>query len=236
MCTVHASHGDWSLTPVSEFSSEVIEEMKRRTTVAYFYCDFTRGETMNELVIFRSLLSQTLSYKHYIPGLQRIEQDMFRQYKHNFGSFFWTDYKNYLLAASKECAGITIIIDGLDECEEDRVKILIAHTKELSTESKEKGPNGHVRVLLSCRPVKQIETHLKGFPHLCISLEREIHNISKDMQTYVESEFKYTDFSKRTRETVWKQFESKGVRYGWPLSIFIRLLTIMPDSSWYSHR
>jgi len=192
-------------------SSEIVEELKLQSTVAYFYCNFTREETLKEIIIFRSLLSQLLSKARHIPGIEDLIKDLRKRFFACGEEIYWTGLKEFILKTSKVCSGITIIIDGLDECGEQTIKQLISHLRELCQESIVEGSQGPIRVFLSCRPVKDIDIYLEGLPS--ISLETEIDSVSDDIRKYVRNEFKFTGFSEEVKHTVWKKFETTGVRY-----------------------
>lgn len=196
-------------------SSEVVEELKPRSTVAYFYCDFTLAETLKEIPIFRSLLSQLLLKSRNISGIEDLIEDLRKRFFATREDIYWTGLKEFILKTSKLCSGITIIIDGLDECKDQEIAQFIDHVGELCQESNVKGSQGPIRLFLSCRPVKNIAIHLannlKGLRS--ISLEKEIEFVSEDIRKYVQNEFKFTTFSEETKHAVWKKFETKGVMY-----------------------
>ncbi|XXG96823.1 hypothetical protein Hte_003114 [Hypoxylon texense] len=161
----------------------VIKELKKCFgAVAYFYCDFTSAETLESSAIIRSILAQLLLPKPGNSGLSALEKELRTTYFARRLLPTWNDIKPYLQRLSEIHGGVSIIIDGIDECSERNTEDLIPKLLELI-----KDRHYAIKVFFSSRPTERILALLRGVR--TVSLEDELPLVKKDINAYLSAVF-----------------------------------------------
>ena len=139
----------------------------------YFYCDYADPPSLHPAAIYRALLQQM-----FFRGLlsEDTVKSVVETLKVNIHGLSEQKLLGVLCSAVRSCAGLHVVIDGLDECERDGQQTVTNTLYRLRT-------IGHpfVKVLVTCRDEGHLLTELSSFNRLQVSS----HASAADIQSYV---------------------------------------------------
>ena len=153
---------------------DLLEGANRPTkNVLYFYCDYADPPSLHPANVYRALLQQM-----FFRGLMTEDtvKSIVETLRINTHGLSEQKIVCLLCSAVRSCAGLHVVIDGLDECERNDHEGVTDTLGRLMT-------IGHpsVRVLLTCRDEGHLFMKLSSFERLRISS----HASAADIQSYV---------------------------------------------------
>lgn len=150
---------------------------RRRTGVAYFYCDYRKHETQNAVSLFSSLLKQLTANNPSIPESLKTLYE--RHFRHGTRPSF-DEISESLQSAFRNHSEVIIVIDALDECKNSdgtRASIL-----------------SEIRKLQTCSKTKLMITS-RGIPELAqeflSDVKLEVRASDADLNRYLDDQLMY---------------------------------------------
>ncbi|KAM0801847.1 hypothetical protein BDR22DRAFT_804454 [Usnea florida] len=162
----------------SVLTSLIIEDHTKEpgfptTQAIYFYCDYADLPTLQPVNVYRALLQQL-----FFKGL--LTEDaittVIKTVKENVHGPKEQILTNLLYAAVQSCAGLRVIVDGLDECERNMQEAITSTLCHLMTLR-----DTVVKVLVTCRDETHLLARLRGFGRVHISS----HASRTDIRSYI---------------------------------------------------
>ena len=169
-----------------------LEETNSPTEKAlYFYCDYADPLALQPVHMYRALLQQLFSRGLMTEAIVKGIIETLRSNVHGLDAQKLTDL---ICAATQSCAGLHVIIDGLDECDRDAQKAVTKLLCRLLT-------IGHpvVNVLITCRDEGHLLNELSGFRRLHISSQASAADIESYISHAIASSISSGDLILRNR-------------------------------------
>lgn len=143
------------------------------TNVLYFYCDYADPPSLHPASIYRALLQQM-----FLRGLMSEDtvKTVVETLRTNVHGLSEQTLLALLCSAVHSCAGLHIVLDGLDECESNRSDAVTDALSRWTTVGQ-----SLVKVLVTCRDEGHLLMKLSNFERLHISS----HASAADIQSYV---------------------------------------------------
>ena len=157
----------------------------------YFYCDYADSLTLQPINLYRALLQQLFFRGLLTEAVVKSIIETLRSNVHGLDEQKLTDF---ICAAIQSCAGLHVIIDGLEECERDTQQAVTKFLCRLLT-------TGHpvVKVLITCRDEGHLLTGLSGFGRLHISSQASAADIESYISHAIASSLSSGDLTLRNR-------------------------------------
>ena len=139
----------------------------------YFFCDYADPPSLHPASIYRALLQQM-----FFRGLLNEDtvKSVVETLRNNIHGLSEQKLLDVLCSAVRSCAGLHVVIDGLDECERDGQQAVTNTLFRLM-----KIGQTTVKVLVTCRDEGHLLTELSSFDRLQVSS----HASAADIQSYV---------------------------------------------------
>ncbi|KAK4161311.1 ankyrin repeat protein [Cladorrhinum sp. PSN259] len=159
---------------------------KSQGILLYYFCS-GRNKNMNTaLTLMRGILHQWITmcpqYVQYIRSF--FDGTETTKYTLSNLMCLWRVFST-MLTKSAPCP-VTLVLDGLDECEEDGLRQLLDLLRELLNSQNEGSAHGRVRVIILSRPQPgPLESGLHMFPR--IRLDEIDTEVRKDVERYIEA-------------------------------------------------
>ena len=141
--------------------------------VLYFYCDYADPPSLNPANVYRALLQQM-----FLRGLMSEDtvKRVVETLRTNVHGLSEQKLLGLLSSAVRSCAGLHLVIDGLDECESNGCEAVIdALCRWMTIE------HSFLKVLVTCRDEGHLLMKLNKFERLHISSRAS----AADIQSYV---------------------------------------------------
>ena len=141
--------------------------------VLYFYCDYADPLSLHPNNIYRALLQQM-----FLRGLmsENAVKSVVETLRSNIHGLSEQKLLGVLGSAVRSCAGLHLVIDGLDECESNGCEAVTdALCRWMTVEQ------SFLKVLVTCRDEGHLMMKLRKFERLHISS----HASAADIQSYV---------------------------------------------------
>ena len=140
------------------------EDLTHKHHVAYFYCLHDDKETLNTVVILKSILKQLVASLPDFPDEITMKFDNDKRFG-ELGELSLSTIKDFLTATIKQASlPLFILIDGIDECNMQTRADLLKHLIPLTSESNS-GPSNIVKICLFSRPYHDIRDRLALLLH-----------------------------------------------------------------------
>ncbi|KAK4223218.1 hypothetical protein QBC38DRAFT_517311 [Podospora fimiseda] len=169
-------------TMLSIYITEVLEQLQEGILL-YYFCS-GRNKNMNTaLTLMRGILHQWITicpqYVQYIRSF--FDGTETTKYTLSNLMCLWRVF-SAMLTKSTPCP-VTLVLDGLDECEEDGLRQLLDLLRELLSSAQ-----GRVRVIILSRPQPggPLDTGLHMFPRIKLDEETDTE-VNKDVERYIEA-------------------------------------------------
>ncbi|KAL0633451.1 hypothetical protein Q9L58_007664 [Maublancomyces gigas] len=160
--------------------SFLLRELRKRSTVAYFFCDDKDEGRRTAAAILKSLVYQLLHGNVSLLGHIMQEFERFRDGEQKSWSFdtLWEIFCN--IARDTEARPVYCLIDALDECEETEGRDisrsgLLSRIKDLYSS----GTGCQIRLIITSRPYADIQTCLKVFGTISLGQTTTKQDISR---------------------------------------------------------
>ena len=181
-------------TMISSFLVNELEKKAQKSpsmTFAYYFCDNKDEKRRSATAIIRGLLLQLIRQRPILLGQIRIVHDQMKM--QTFANFdtLWRILLNVIQDA--EAGEVYLLIDALDECEELSREAFLVSLKKLAKRLKASSAN-NIKVLITCRPVSEIENIL-GFDDCTLRIDSR--NIRADMAKFID--FKINELADRRK-------------------------------------
>ena len=119
---IHGIPGAGKTVLVSLVINTLLGALQKENVLAYFYCDYKEAATHHLSNILRSIAKQIALQDLSLKAFAKLEEYYNKryQYKDPDSSTKEDDLRNLIKEMTKSFNHVVIIIDGLDECAEDR--------------------------------------------------------------------------------------------------------------------
>ena len=141
--------------------------------ILYFYCDYADPPSLHPANIYRALLQQM-----FLRGLmsEATVKSVVETLRTNIHGLSEQKFLDLLRGAVRSCAGLHVVVDGLDECESNACDAVTDTLRRWMTSGQ-----SLVKVLFTCRDEGHLLMKLGSFERLHISS----HASAADIQLYV---------------------------------------------------
>lgn len=141
--------------------------------VLYYYCDYADPPSLHPANVYRALLQQM-----FLRGLMNevTVKTVVESLRNNIHALSEQKLISVLCEAVQSCAGLHLVVDGLDECERDSQRAI---TDTLFRSMAIEQP--FLKALVTCRDEGHLLTELSSFNRLQISG----HASAADIQSYI---------------------------------------------------
>ena len=141
--------------------------------ILYFYCDYADPPSLHPANIYRALLQQM-----FLRGLmsEATVKSVVETLRTNIHGLSEQKLLDVLCGAVRSCAGLHIVVDGLDECESNSCDAFTDTLRRWTTSGQ-----SLVKVLVTCRDEGHLLMKLSNFERLHLSN----HASAADIQSYV---------------------------------------------------
>ena len=153
---------------------DLLEGANRPTqNILYFYCDYADPPSLHPANVYRALLQQM-----FFRGLMSEDtvKGIVETVRHNIHALSEQKLISVLCDSVQSCAGLHLLVDGLDECERDGQQAVTKTLFRLMTIA-----HSFVQVLVTCRDEGHLLTELSRFDRLHVSGDAS----AADIQSYV---------------------------------------------------
>ena len=178
-------------TMLSIFLSEELEHLTRQshgTILLEYYCDNKNNHRNSAIAILRGLLYQLLEscpslFKHIQSDFEIRREKLFGMEGSSFPSL-WKIFCD--MVQDPDLQTVYCVLDGLDECDEDSLKLLLCKLKSLFLT--ELGPNTvyHLKMILISRDLSRLFPEIvSGFPCITLDMNGDA-KINNDIDRFIE--------------------------------------------------
>lgn len=175
---------------------------------AYFYCDRSRTDHRDPVVVLRSLVRQFSAPKDESTIIPYIEAKYTERKRSGFSRDQLTseECQELLLQLTREYAVHNIVIDGLDECDRDTRCILMDALDLLAENS-----SHPVKIYVASRQDQDLRDRYENRDHLEVTANDNQADIERFVLSKLEqSPFCRTKMSKHVRKEILRTFYEKS--------------------------
>ena len=179
----------------------------------FFHCDYANPPTLQPVHIYRALLQQIFFGGLMTEATVKDVVETFRANVNGLSEHFLVDS---ICNAIKSCAGASIILDGLDECERGVQQAMTKTLRRLLTIGR-----SPIKVLITCRDEGYLLATLNDFGRLQISRSAPVADIQSYISHSVATNLASGDLTLRNpdlkEEICSKLMDKAQGMYGWTI-------------------
>ena len=201
---------------LSIFLAEELEQKVRQSRNAFlqYFCDNKDEKRKTAVAIVRGLIYQLLRlrpklFKHILPTFKAQKESLF-----SVGSFesLWRIFKDMIYDSALDT--VYCVVDGLDECDEASLEVLLNKLKSLFSTQLNESPVCHLNLIVVSRDFPDfIPDTLSTFPRIRLDPDADIE-INDDISRFIEVKVNELSEKRRypepIRERVKKVFQDRA--------------------------
>ena len=178
-------------TMFSIFFAQELEKITRQSQNALFleyFCDIKdkRRNAANSIIrglVFQLLQLRPSLFDHILPVFKTQRGSLFTV---SSMESLWRIFENMI--CDPLLGTIYCVLDGLDECDELSLGLLLRHFKALFAPTSNNSPSCHLNLILVSRDLPDlIPEILSGFPHICLDSNAD-NEVNQDVNRFIDIE------------------------------------------------
>ncbi|KAF4999983.1 hypothetical protein FDECE_11331 [Fusarium decemcellulare] len=158
VAVLYGSAGSGKTFVISKVIDHILSQAKPDEAVAYFYCNREESDRRNPAHIFPCLVRQLSSSRGECGSIHRVVKDRASQLVEGSSAFTVRQSIDLINDIIGDYSSTTIIIDALDECERERLQLMMSSLDRLMAQ------RNRLKVFISSRRDDDIRLHFQSRP------------------------------------------------------------------------